>query len=363
MIMRIKSVTFLLFISTLSLMLASCGNKSTDEIEKEYSSGVVLVQNLSYYEIKLLNGVSFYFTSYDEEDGLKGFTTEKDSIETCSSYGTGFFVSADGQIATNHHVVSNMVDDASITNHLSKAITEGKEAISTEYNETLQKYRVVERATDSALYDPEVSAEEYREYKALRDELADELDTYQTLYSALSQIKPEEASVIYHNEIGVAYNDTYVTSEKDFKSCIIRKSDKEHDLAIIQLKDKKTPADRKVFPITSDDPLEAYNFSEKMSRNFKDDKNSTVYMAGFNLGPSLALTDEGIKLQLSSGTVSQRTGDHILYTIPSLPGSSGSPVLNRKGEVVAVNAEGIPGADNFNRGIRVKHLHKILNEN
>ena len=210
-IMKIKSVTFLLFVASLSLMLGSCGNKSAEEIEKEYSSGVVLVQNRGYYEIKLKNGVSFYFTSYDEEDGLTGFTTERDSIETYSTYGTGFFVSNDGQIATNHHVVSNMVDDETITNHLSKAISEGKEVVSTEYNETLQKYRAVDRATDMALYDPDVSPEEYREYKELRDELADELDTYQTLYQALNQIKPEEASVIYHNEIGVAYNATFVT--------------------------------------------------------------------------------------------------------------------------------------------------------
>lgn len=107
--MKIKFFPFLLFVASLSLMLESYGNKSADEIKKEYSSGVVIVQKLSYYKIKFLNEVSFYFTSYNEE-GLKGFTTEKDSIKMCSTYSTGFFVSEDGQIVTNHHEVSNRID-------------------------------------------------------------------------------------------------------------------------------------------------------------------------------------------------------------------------------------------------------------
>lgn len=37
------------------IITTSCGNKSEQDIEKEISSGVVLVQNQSYYEVDLYN--------------------------------------------------------------------------------------------------------------------------------------------------------------------------------------------------------------------------------------------------------------------------------------------------------------------
>lgn len=69
----------------------SCSNLSEKEIEETTSSGVVLVQNQSYYEIVLSNGASLYFSSFDEDGDLEGIATEEDSVEVATSYGTGFF--------------------------------------------------------------------------------------------------------------------------------------------------------------------------------------------------------------------------------------------------------------------------------
>ena len=54
----------LLFI-TLCCLISACGNKSEQEIEELTSTGVVLVQNKSYYEVVLSNGESVYFSSFD----------------------------------------------------------------------------------------------------------------------------------------------------------------------------------------------------------------------------------------------------------------------------------------------------------
>ena len=43
----------------------SCSNKSEQDIENEISSGVVLVQNQSYYEVDLSNGEKIFFSNYD----------------------------------------------------------------------------------------------------------------------------------------------------------------------------------------------------------------------------------------------------------------------------------------------------------
>ena len=93
-----------------------------------------------------------------------------------------------------------------------------------------------------------------------------------------------------------------------------------------------------------------------------EDKNSKLFMTSFNLGPTLALTKEGIKSQFNSGSISQRTNERIMYSIPTLPGSSGSPVVNLQGQLVAINYAGLNGTQNFNYGIRVKYLKNLIEE-
>ena len=74
-------------------------------------------------------------------------------------------------------------------------------------------------------------------------------------------------------------------------------------------------------------------------------------MSSFNLGPKLAITKEGIKSQINKGNISQKTNDRLMYSIPTLPGSSGSPVVNLQGQLVAINFAGLNGTQNFNYGI------------
>lgn len=99
---------------------------------------------------------------------------------------------------------------------------------------------------------------------------------------------------------------------------------------------------------------------DKAAKEIRDDKNSRLFMTSFNLGPALAITKDGVKSQFNTGTISQRTDDRLMYSIPALPGSSGSPVVNHAGELVAVNYAGLNGTQSFNYGVRVKHLRDLL---
>lgn len=342
--------------------VTSCGNLSEKDIEEDISSGVVLVQNKSYYEVELSNGEKLYFSSYDEDEGIKGIATEEDSVEVVTTYGTGFFVSDNGEIATNAHVVSNIVKDKDVTKSVSKIIDALKEITLSMYNEYTEKYQQAVQAYNYANYSDEVSYEDFYALRDIKDALDEKRQEYARTYNGLDEIKASESEITYHNEVSIAYNDTYVTSSSDFVGCVITKTDEEHDLAIIQLKDKKTPEEKHVFEVTDEDPLETYTWKESITKKVSDDKNSKLFMSGFNLGPTLALTKEGIKSQFNTGTISQRTGERLMYSIPTLPGSSGSPVVNMQGQLVAINYAGINGTQNFNYGIRVKYLNNLLNE-
>ena len=91
--------------------------------------------------------------------------------------------------------------------------------------------------------------------------------------------------------------------------------------------------------------------------------NQTLVLIGYNHGIELAATREGIKAQLTTGNVSQQPDDdRVMYTIPILRGSSGSPVLNKWGELVAVNFAGMNDTQSFNFGIPLKRIKQFMKE-
>ncbi len=352
----------LLFVSALLVMLSSCGNKSDEQIELDIASGVVLVQNQSYYEVVLSNGESIYFSSFDDNEGVKGIATDEDSVEVVSSYGTGFFISSDGKIATNAHVVSNMVSDRDVNKSVSSLLGNLKKLFSSLYNESNEKYERAVVLCNYAYTSDEVSYEEFCNIRDIRDALKEECDEYAEYYNELSEIRASDSEIKYHNEVSIAYNDTYVTNTRDFISCVVTKTDSEHDLAILQIKDKMTPEGKYIFSIEDEDPLEKYTWKEELTKKLSEDKNSKLFMTSFNLGPKLALTKEGIKSQFNQGSISQKTDERIMYSIPALPGSSGSPVVNLQGQLVAINFAGLNGTQGFNYGIRVKYLKNLFNK-
>lgn len=344
------------------LFLTGCGNKTESEVVGEVESGVVLVLNRSYYEFKLPNGESLYFTSYDSEDGIQGLATEEDSVQYAVSYGTGFFISDDGKIATNAHVITSTDDASDINSAMSDVFKAIKYIIAQQYYDYTNKYEQACSLASEAYYDNSVSVADYQYICSIRDALKSEMDDMVSSFNQLDNINVRDCDVIYHNVISVAFNDTYVTDFSDFEKCVIKKSDVEHDVAIIQLKDKHTPDGRNVFYVPYENPLEEYSFSDKMSRTFGDDKNEKLVMIGFNYGPVLALTDDGIRCQHTSGSISQESSSHLMYSIPALHGSSGSPVINMAGELVAVNYAGLSTTQSFTYGVYVRHLRELMDE-
>lgn len=359
-VMKLLRNNILFFLACVAMMLSSCGNKSDSTIEEETSSGVVLIQNQSYYEVVLSNGQSLYFSDFDSDGDIEGLVADEDSVSVCTSFGTGFFISETGKIVTNAHVVSNMTSEKEANKSIAAVIESMKKQVAKAYYALGDKLEEAQALYNEANYSDAYSMDDFNKIAAYRDAIVEQRSEYAKVYDGLDEIRPSDSEIKYHNRVSIAYNNTFVTSGSDFSSCVILKSDTEHDLALIQLKDKKTPEGKYIFEVPEEDPLENYSLMEKLAKVFGSDKNEKLFLTGFNHGPALAQTKDGIKAQFNMGTISQRASDRIMYSIPTLQGSSGSAVVNHKGQLVAINYAGISSTQGFNYGIRVKYLIKLL---
>lgn len=331
-----KKTYIITIVAVLSLLTSCKKAMNSQEIYDKTASGVVLIMNYFYYSLTMPDGTEIYFTGVDNNGQLEGLTFDKDEAwENCSGCtGTGFFISNDGLIMTNRHVATPEIDERSI-----KAFLKGyKKMLKNIYQEKKNKL-----ATMYYSYEGDAAAQ---------NELARQYQKMGDIIDQIDDMDMNEAEFNTHSKVSIAYNDTHIVKFEDFKPCtvIAVSNDEAVDLATIQLDDCVTPEGRYVFKLRdNDDPL---TLDQKL------------YMIGFNKGFSIAKTAQGIRSQCYSGNVTQKDdGEQILYSIPSQPGSSGSPVIDEYGNLVAVHFAGWSGTQSFNYGIPSKRVRQFMLDN
>lgn len=345
----------IIFMLLVSLALSSCAKKPEEPqaLYERYRSSVVLVKNQYYYSLTFDNGMRLFFTLNEKGVAPEFYKTESEAVEHASiGFGTGFFVDREGKIVTNRHVVNPLSQGKEAAGYIARKIAEFKELLRGKIEEKIAEqnklrnhfYADYDRLTEQSI------SELQRDYANLESQIGE-------LKGALNSIhyNPEKTTIQVHVvDIGIAYDHTCVTSLQDFESCVVvKQSDDELvDLAIIQLKKGRTPEHITVFI-----PMGEEGRKQGTVPVINDD----VYMIGYNYGLQLAVTKEGIRSQFTAGRITQEPdGNRLLYSIPTLPGSSGSPIIDRWGRLVAVNFAKISDTQSFSFGIPKERLTNLL---
>jgi len=334
--MTMKKTSIFACLAVLSVFSSCKKAMSSQEIYDETASGVVLILNYFYYSVTLPDDTEIYFTGVDSDGQLSGLTyDEQEAWNQCSACtGTGFFISDDGSIMTNRHVAQPEISEQVVKAFLKNYKRSLKDIYQKKKTELAQMFYSYEG-------DANAQTQIVQQFKKV-DAILEHVDN----------MDMNDADFNTHSKVSVAYNDTHVTKFEDFKPCsVVTVSEEENvDLAIIQLDDGETPEGRYVFHLRDND--------EQLTLDQK------LYMIGFNKGFSISKTAQGIRSQCYSGNVTQKDdGEKILYSIPSQPGSSGSPVIDEYGNLVAVHFAGWSGTQGFNYGIPSKRVRQFLLEN
>lgn len=365
-----KRITYIILLAALVVFTSCLREKQPEEIYNEQASGVVLVLNQFYYSATLSDGSTIYFSGLDEDGDLKDIAFSADSVQRSMAFGTAFFVDGQGSLLTNRHVVDPIIAKSDVKGYVKKlvkglkAITEYAQSAMAEEYQSLQEQINANTSVEYNEYLGYYTTEsiENNDLRRRQSELSQEFDEAQEYIEQLEAIDVNEISIQTYSEIGIAYHDTYVTKPGDFKPCVVVRTsqDQDVDLALIRLKDKTTPSRAHIFSA----PKDEHNiFGPSKDEREKLALNQSLVLIGYNHGVQLAATQEGIKAQLTTGNVSQQPdGNRVMYTIPMLQGSSGSPVVNRYGELVAVNFAGLIGTQSFNFGIPLKRINDFLKQ-
>jgi len=350
----LKAIDYLKSSVLFILLFLSSGCKTDpptpSELYSKYESSVVLIRNSYYIKASVNNGLEYYFTIGNNGSPILQ-ETERDAIENAGvSHGTGFFISGEGEIATNRHVIHPSVDLEFLNNEINNNVKEMIVFLKESKNKKSKDFHSLMELYEE--YKPYLTIDKRLEVFTDLNRISDDIDKITQQIDDLV-FNPDKTKVeIKRIALGVGYNNSFITKDEDYVECVLKKksNNEEVDLAIIQLKNKQTP----------ERVTDFFDISNLANENIElSDK---VYIIGYNQGFALANTKEGIKSQLNEGVITQEPDNsRLLYSIPTLPGSSGSPVFNKWGHLIGVNYAKIQGSQGFSFGVPAMALAELHN--
>lgn len=330
-----------------------------DEIPSwaELNKGVVLLRSDVVYHVDTglaeKTGFSdFYFNYNENEKTIFNFTFDVNKAVFDSGWGTGFFISEDGLIATNRHVAAPIPPEEVVP--MLKDLFVSMRDIYSDKAQKFQKelnqygsYRMLSKENALILDQRQDSLDYYTQAAKFYDRIVDlanyKVEVICRTYAAFdnSMIGHTVNEQTFHPCTCLAYGEPGDVSS--------------NDLAVIQLneKEKIMPKDAYIFEIPDTDPF---------ADNKEGNEDYEIWVLGYNNGPALAGMKTGIHPQHVNGSIlSTNEKYRVGYNAGIMGGTSGGPVVNKERKLVAINNSGLRGS-NLNFGVRTTFLRELLEE-
>ena len=287
---------------------------TTAQIYEKYGSAVCIIAGEYSYTVSIdwKEDESMVWEAYSALQINESMTFSVNSygyvtLGGTSYTGTGFFISADGKMGTNLHIVKPWL----FYPEQAEILLQSVQAELAQYAET----------------------EEDPRFRAL-----------------IQHVK-----VTPHLDKLAVHPNGLPVSETNLTECVVYSAgdDPDKDVAIIQTVTHSLPNGVNAYIDIKDAELDESALSQ----------GKYVCLIGFPHGTDVAAIEKGkgdyivLENQIQSGEVTQNRGDiEFGHNAPSYSGASGSPVLNEYGHLVGVHHAGWEGSHGFNLAIKAVHL-------
>jgi len=311
-------------------LLPGMGDKKSDsELYSRYNHSVVMLVGIYHYEVSIgdlnldaLNALlpvnaripTKLLPTKNNYVDVSSYSSKQliDALDKKGMYGgTGFFISNDGQLITNLHVVKPWLFDG-----------EG---------ERLQQTFARWFTGHVAFLNSAFRTTQYNAY--------------------LSQVKVtgvlDYVALIPHGEVFDADN---------INKCRVLSAgeDINKDVALVQTISKRLPTSDCTI-VNVKDSIDVSDEALKVGEH--------IYTLGFPLLTSLQdqQSENGIQLLARGGSITQILNEYKFgFDAASFGGASGSPIFNDKGMLVGILNSGVTSTQGFNYGIKAKYIKELL---
>ena len=287
----------------------------TDKPPKDKSTSVATIATTKTVKADLKDDLhqAFKPASKIDEASLSVVT-----VVTSGGSGSGFFVTSDGYIVTNRHVVRPTTSSQA----------KDHEAQLADWKERLDNYKTDLKDDEERLNDAKRTIDEnreymesgrastsqkekYRRYIARYEKNLERHESHVSKYRKLERDYKKQKSDFGFNSSMSNFSKRFTIVLKDGKKLKAKliKVSKDHDLALLKLDNYATP------------------FLTLASQKYPK-QGAKV----FAIGSPLGITDS-----LTSGIITKASRDALFTDTQILPGNSGGPLINTDGKVIGVN--------------------------
>jgi pSer/pThr/pTyr-binding forkhead associated (FHA) protein len=334
-------------------LLPGMGDKKSDsELYSRYNHSVVMLVGIYHYEVQVgdwtpekfvqynnvclqiekINGQELYIPSQviiDEKTGelkLSIGTTSKELIDKTDKTGifggTGFFISEDGKLITNLHIVKPWLENK-MTERLQDIFSKNL----AKYIEVMSSVKLSQSGVSAGLLNPS------------------DLSAYISKISVKGVL--DYVALIPNGE---------VYDPDNIMKCRVLSAgeDLNKDVALVQTISKRLPTSDCTI-VNVKDSIDVSDEALKVGEH--------IYTLGFPLLTSLQdkQSENGIQLLARGGSITQILNEYRFgFDAASFGGASGSPIFNDKGMLIGILNSGVSATQGFNYGIKAKYIKEML---